>query len=273
MSDHPSILAFDIETIPDLNGVRQLDNMPADVSDEEVLEMAKRRLRQERNHEFFPLHLQRVVTISCILRRFSPQLPPSEQFKVFSLPLENAPTDEAQAVQLFYQCIEKHEPILVSWNGSGFDLPVLNYRAMINRIQTRNGFWRTDGDYRWNTYTNRFHEHHTDLMDVLSLYQGRGYASLNDISILCGLPGKIGIGGAKVWSSWQKGELQAIRRYCEHDTLLTYLLYARFQHLRGMLNGDEEFAFVRRQLQQEPARWDEFLSGWKDGGEPHATLL
>ena len=56
--------------------------------------------------------------------------------------------------------------------------------------------------------------------------------------MLCDLPGKLGVGGAGVWDAWQKNDLDGIRRYCETDALLTYLLYARFQHFRGREDAD-----------------------------------
>ena len=68
---------------------------------------------------------------------------------------------------------------------------------------------------------------------------------------LCGLPGKLGMDGSQVWPAWQRGEIAAIRAYCETDVVNTYLLYLRFMRLRGALQADayrEEVAFVRKRL-------------------------
>ena len=64
------ILAFDIETIPDCAGIRRLHELPADLSDRDVAEVAfqKRRAQSGGASDFLPLYLQRVVAISCVLR-------------------------------------------------------------------------------------------------------------------------------------------------------------------------------------------------------------
>ena len=76
-------------------------------------------------------------------------------------------------------------------------------------------------------------------MDVLALYQPRNNAPLDDVAQLVGLPGKIGVGGAQVWSAYQAGKIAEIRDYCEADIANTYLLYLRFQLLRGALTAEQ----------------------------------
>ena len=113
----------------------------------------------------------------------------------------------------FFEGIERFSPDLVSWNGSGFDLPVLTLRALAAGIQAPR-YWETgDGDtaFRYNNYLSRFHWRHTDLMDVLSGYQGRGRVSLQNAATLLGLPGKLGFSGAQVWDAFLEGRLSAIR--------------------------------------------------------------
>ena len=123
--------------------------------------------------------------------------------KVFSLEGQ-----EKDIIQRFYDGIEKFVPQLVSWNGGGFDLPVLNYRALIHGVAAPM-FWETgdeNRDFRYNNYVSRYHARHTDLMDVLAMYQPRNNAPLDEVAQLAGLPGKIGVGGAMVWETWLAGE-------------------------------------------------------------------
>ncbi len=61
-------------------------------------------------------------------------------------------------------------------------------------------------------------------MDILSGFQGRGRASLQDIASLLGFPGKMGMHGADVWDAYLHGGLKRIRQYCETDVLNTYLM-------------------------------------------------
>jgi predicted PolB exonuclease-like 3'-5' exonuclease len=180
---------------------------------------------------------------------------------------------EAELVQRFFEGIAKYSPNLVSWNGAGFDLPVLTYRAMLTGAQAAR-FWEMgegDDEFRFNNYLNRYHWRHTDLMDVLSGFHHRNRVSLANMACLLGLPGKLGFDGGQVWEAWQAGDLAAIRRYCETDVLNTWLIYLRFQQLRGQLSReqhDEELARVRLFLSaaKEP-HLAEFLRAWQ-GGNP-----
>ena len=164
-------------------------------------------------------------------------------------------SDEKEIIERFFDGIEKYTPDLVSWNGSGFDLPVLHYRALRHGVAAPR-YWETGDDdqsFRWNNYLNRFHWRHLDLMDVLSSYQNRGRASLEDISVLLGLPGKLGMRGDEVWSHYRAGDLEGIRNYCETDVINTYLIFLRFELIRGRL--------APAQYAQEIARTREYLGG------------
>jgi predicted PolB exonuclease-like 3'-5' exonuclease len=252
------ILAFDIETIPDIAGIRRLHDLPADLPDREVAEVAFQIRRTKTGSDFLPLQLHRVVVISCVLRG-------DEGVKVFSLEGQ-----EAEIIRRFYEGIEKFVPQLVSWNGGGFDLPVLNYRALIHGV-TAPTFWETgdeNRDFRYNNYISRYHTRHLDLMDVLAMYQPRNNAPLDEVAQLAGFPGKIGIGGARVWETWLEGDSAKIRDYCEADTANTYLLFLRYQHLRGILTKEshrKEVQLLRGHLKElDKPHWREFLQLWND---------
>jgi hypothetical protein len=123
----------------------------------------------------------------------------------------------------------------VSWNGGGFDLPVLQYRSLKAGVQATR-YWETgdeDTAFRYNNYLSRFHWRHLDLMDVLAGFQGRARAGLADVAALLGFPGKLGFSGDQVWDAYLGGRLAQVRQYCETDVLNTYLIYLRFQYLRG----------------------------------------
>ncbi|HNQ03323.1 MAG TPA: 3'-5' exonuclease [Thiobacillaceae bacterium] len=253
-------LVFDIETIPDIAGLRHLYDVGMETSDQEVAEMASLLRRQQTGGSDFLAHyLQRVVTISCVLRE-------ADRLHVFSLAEPEA--DEGQIIQRFFDGIEKYTPQLVSWNGGGFDLPVLHYRAMRHGVAAgRYWDWGDDDrDFRYNNYLNRYHTRHIDLMDVLAMYSGRANAPLDNFARLLGFPGKLGMDGGEVWGAWQRGEIDAIRDYCETDAVNTWLVYLRFQKMRGILDDarhDAEIALVRRSLTDLGApHWQEFLAAW-----------
>jgi predicted PolB exonuclease-like 3'-5' exonuclease len=253
-----AVLAFDIETVPDVAGIRKLHGLPDDLPDREVAEVAFQIRRTKTGSDFLPPQLHRVVVISCVLRS-------DEGVRVFSLEGE-----EAEIIRRFYEGIEKFVPQLVSWNGGGFDLPVLNYRALIHGVAAPM-FWETgdeNRDFRYNNYVSRYHARHTDLMDVLAMYQPRNNAPLDEVAQLAGLPGKIGVGGAMVWETWLAGEFAKIRDYCEADTANTYLLFLRYQLLRGHFSKElhqKETEILRNYLKGlDKPHWREFLKLWND---------
>ena len=121
---------------------------------------------------------------------------------------------------------------------AAIDLPVLHYRALRNHVQAPRYWEMGDGDreFRFNNYLNRFHWRHLDLMDAISGFQGRGRASLDHAAVLLGFPGKLGMSGDMVWQTWLDGGIDDIRNYCETDVLNTYLIYLRFEFMRGNLD-------------------------------------
>ena len=253
-------LVFDIETIPDTDGYAKLTGLDPATEPDQIAAIAFQQRRQATGSEFMQLHLHRVVAISVALRE-------GDAFRVWSLGTEK--DGEASLVQRFFDGIEKYTPQLVSWNGSGFDLPVLNYRAMVHGIRAPR-FWdqgEDDREFRYNNYISRYHARHMDLMDLLAMYQPRAAAPLDHMAQLCGFPGKVGMHGSQVWQTWQNGDIVAIRNYCETDVANTYLVYLRFQWLRGVLDLQRytaELDLVRDTLDRTGAsHWREFLDEWK----------
>ncbi len=256
------ILVFDIETIPDIAGLRKLQGLDASMSDDAVAELVFQRRRQQTGgSDFLPLYQHRVVAISCVLRT-------DEGLRAWSL--GKSDDDEKSLVQRFYDGIERYTPQVVSWNGGGFDLPVLHYRALIHGV-TAARYWdmgEDNRDFKWNNYIGRYHTRHLDLMDLLAMYQARANAPLDDLAQLCGFPGKLGMDGSQVWNAWQRGEIEAIRNYCETDVMNTYLVFLRFQLMRGAISVAgyaEEEKVVRGFLAENAAveHWKKFAEAWK----------
>lgn len=250
--------SFDIETVPDIEFGRRYFAL-GDLPDDQVARAMACKRQQETGSEFLPLHQHRVVAISVALRT-------GDSFRLWSLGDEGS--DEADLVSRFFDGIERYSPLLVSWNGSGFDLPVLHYRALRHGIQAPR-YWElgeTDRDFKWNNYLSRFHWRHIDLMDVLAGFQNRGRAGLDQMAVLLGFPGKLGMSGATVWDRFLRGGIREIRDYCETDVLNTWLVYLRFEFMRGKLDSDQlahEFSLVRSALEAAgEAHLTEFLSVW-----------
>lgn len=255
-----NIFVFDIETIPDTGAGRRLYDLDG-LDDADVANiMFHKRRQQTGDSEFLRLHLHQVVAISVVLRS-------RDQFKVWSLgSLQSA---EKEIVQRFFDGLDRYTPTLVTWNGTNFDLPVLHYRALLHGIVAPR-YWETgdeDQSFRWNNYLSRYHSRHTDLMDVLAGYSPRANAPLDEIATMLGFPGKMGMSGARVWDNYLAGDLQGIRDYCETDVLNTYLVYLRFQLIRGRLDPqqyEQECQLVRDHLAAEDKpHLNEFLQAWR----------
>ncbi len=251
-------LIFDIETIPDVEFGRRLlglDGLP----DAAVAAAMFAHRRQASGNDFLPLAQHRVVAIACALRR-------GDSLTVWSL--GDAHSSEKELLERFFDGIERFTPDLVSWNGGGFDLPVMHYRCLRHGVRAAR-YWEhgeEDSAFRYNNYLSRFHWRHLDLMDVIAGFQARGRATLADVAALLGLPGKMGFSGAEVWDAWQAGNLDGIRRYCETDVLNTYLVFLAFERMRGHLDTTEweaECARVRELLGSSvESHHQEFLGQW-----------
>ena len=261
-----SVLAFDIETIPDIAGLRALRGADPALSDAEVYgaEIADRKERGK--SDFMPLHLQRVLVVSCVFRSGRGGL----QVRSFVDDESEGRSHEREVIQQFFDRIEQHRPQLVSWNGGGFDLPVLQQRGLRHGV-VAGKYWDMgddDREYRYNSYISRYHLRHIDLMDLLAMYQPRANAPLDAMAKLCGFPGKLGMDGSQVHAAYLDGRRDEIRRYCETDVMNTYLLYCRFQKMRGGFTESEyesEMALVRETLGaiDEP-HWREYLAAWPE---------
>ncbi len=256
-----NLFVFDIETVPDVDAGRRLYDLDG-LQDAEVAEIMFHKQREVSGNDFLRHHLHRVVAISVVLRS-------ADRFRLWSL--GDTQSGEEELIQRFFDGLERYSPTLVSWNGSGFDLPVLNYRSVLHGIVARR-YWETgtdDTSFRWNNYLNRFHDRHTDLMDVLSGYQPRASVPLQEVALLLGLPGKLGMHGSLVWRRFLDGDVEAIRDYCETDVLNTFLVYLRFELVRGHLTAeahDRECDRLRAALEEDGRpHVGEFLSAWRRG--------
>ena len=260
-----NILVFDIETVPDVATGARLYGLDG-LSDEDIARaMFTRRIQKTGGSDFLPLHLHRIVSIAAVLRN-------GDTFKAWSLGAPESP--EAELITRFYAGIDRYTPTLVSWNGGGFDLPVLHYRSLLHRVPAAR-YWESgdeDREFRYNNYLNRFHWRHIDLMDVLAGFTPRASAPLDEIAVMLGFPGKLGMSGADVWDAYRAGGIGQIRNYCETDVLNTFLVYLNWEVSRGVLSVDafeRECALVKSWLKQsEQPHFIEFLGAWEQAGMP-----
>ena len=249
-----NVLIFDIETVPDTSGGAKLLGLEG-LSKKDIIKAMEHTQFQKSGTMFQPLHLHKIVAISVLYKN-------NEKLSLLSLGDEDS--EESDLLNLFFSAIDKYQPQLVSWNGKGFDSPVIHYRALIHGVSSIKYWDKGDDDreFKWNNYLNRYHDRHLDLMDVMSGYKKP--ASLTDIAQLIGAPGKYGIDGSKVTDYYLANDIKKIRDYCETDVLNTYFVFLRYQLISNNITRDnykklleEIFSFLDK---SDKEHWKEFSS-------------
>ena len=249
-----NVLIFDIETVPDTFGGAKLLELEG-LSKKDIIKAMEHTQFQKSGTMFQPLHLHKIVAISVLYKN-------NEKLSLLSLGDEDS--EESDLLNLFFSAIDKYQPQLVSWNGKGFDSPVIHYRALIHGVSSIKYWDKGDDDreFKWNNYLNRYHDRHLDLMDVMSGYKKP--ASLTDIAQLIGAPGKYGIDGSKVTDYYLANDIKKIRDYCETDVLNTYFVFLRYQLISNNITRDnykklleEIFSFLDK---SDKEHWKEFSS-------------
>jgi predicted PolB exonuclease-like 3'-5' exonuclease len=135
-------------------------------------------------------------------------------------------------------------PTLVTFNGRGYDLPLLELAAY------RYGFplpdWFNVEAKSYEQARNRYNSAaHLDLMDLFSNFgASRVSGGLNLLANLIGKPGKTGIDGSKVQDMYDAGRAAEINDYCRCDVLDTYFVFLRTRVLLGKLPLEREQEIV-----------------------------
>ena len=210
-----SVIAWDIETVPDLKGFAAANGLEGR-TDEEI---------RAALGDKFPKHIYH--SIICIGALVASQDNDSWRVDVLGAPSVEK-RSEKELIASFVDRIAELKPQLVTFNGSSFDLSVLRYRAMVNGVSAPGLASRL--------YFNRYTEDHVDLCDVLSSFSSQGKATLHELSRVMGLPGKpSGIHGGEVEKFYKEGKIREIADYCESDVVNTYRVWLRYELFRGRL--------------------------------------
>lgn len=172
---------------------------------------------------------------------------------------------EEQILTTFFRAFTK-TPTIVSWNGTGFDIPVLLYRAMHHKLSAPALFnQKSRPDYLY-----RYGDMHIDLMDKLSMFNGYNRQTLDVVSGLCGFAGKQDVNGGMVVDLVKNNEWHKLHTYCESDVLNTWLIYLRWQLLTGLIDN-EQLTFLEQTTRDYLtahtdadglATHQKFLEGW-----------
>ena len=214
MAEH-SVIAWDLETVPDLKAVARMIDMDGE-ADEKV------RAALGSGFPKHPLH-----KIACIGALVASRQPEGWQVDTFGAP-HIGERSEAELIGAFVDRIGQLRPQLVTFNGNSFDLPVLRYRAMVNRVPA--------AGLQVRPYFHRYYDDALDLCDALASYGYGGKVKLDEISKIMGLAGKPqGVDGSQVEAMVNAGQIDEVARYCESDVLNAYRVWLPYEHFRGTI--------------------------------------
>ena len=195
--------------------------------------------KEKTGSEFLPVCFHRVVSISAVMAdgfgRF---------LRVSTLDGEN----ERVKIAKFLAFIEDFNPRLVSFNGRGFDLPMIMARAMRYDLSAAAYFETNDRDNnksKWENYRSRYDgRFHLDLLDHISDFGAVRGLKLDHICASVGLPGKYDVHGDQVLQLYYGGEQAKIDEYCRSDVLNTYWLFLKYELLRGKITKDDYLNYI-----------------------------
>ncbi|MDQ6981770.1 MAG: 3'-5' exonuclease [Mariprofundus sp.] len=238
------VIVFDIETVIDAGASRRILRSPELTDSEARSKLTEYFLDKTGGRNDFPRQpFHQVVAISYghLIRE-----PGEEASELVIRRLASGGdknSSEQELLEGFFHLIDTRAPQLVSFNGRGFDIPVLKYRAMAYGLCCPR--WFTQGD-KWHNYDTRYSpEYHCDLLEVLSDFGASARCSMDEVAATFNVPGKLETAGDNVREMFEDGHIEAIRDYCETDVLSTMLIFLRHQLFSGALS---EGAYARATL-------------------------
>ncbi len=135
--------------------------------------------------------------------------------------------EEQEILSDFAKFVEDRRPTIVTWNGRGFDMPVIAARCLRHGVTLRHYYNSRDVRYRFSP------EGHLDLMDYIADFGAAKPAKLDIMAKLIGMPGKVGLAGKDVGPLVHAGRIQEVRNYCLCDVIQTAAVFLRVELLRG----------------------------------------
>ncbi|MBM3580066.1 MAG: 3'-5' exonuclease [Alphaproteobacteria bacterium] len=233
-----NLFIFDIETIPDLNAAKNMLDLPGATPAELREALVKYHLDiTDQKNSFLRQVFHQIVVISFLEAEIIRDASGQEFYRLIDIRSGgDLQSSEADLVKGFSSHLKKNFSRLVSFNGRGFDLPVLKYAAMKHGVETSWLYKRGD---KWNNYGQRYSlDWHCDLAEAFSDFGASARVKMSELCAAFGLPGKLGVDGSQVTQMFDEGRLQEIRDYCETDVINTYLLYLIYQHHTGTISHD-----------------------------------
>ena len=252
-------LLFDCETVPDLAAGGQMLGMTGAPDSAVRHRLGEHYAKDGRAPEaaFIKCVLHRIVALTVMQ---VDAWPPDIGYRLTWLSTRHLGTHrEAEIIQPFVSSLLEPcpmTPILVGFNSSGFDLPLIRYRALALGISAP-ALHKRAGNSR--DYFYRYGRDHIDLCEKLSNFGATSRPSLAELCAICEIPVKIGgIDGSQVEKLALLQRWREIGEYCETDVMALYLLFLRYQLVVGELTPDEyaaSMAGVNSFISENSSKW------------------
>lgn len=245
MSDTPATeqtayLVLDVESVPDGKLIRMLRYPHEAISDEEAIARYQQERLAETGRDFIPVTFQ--VPVAICVARVAQDCRLQRLTRIGEPEFRHTP---GELVRQFWAGLEKvfaeSQPILVTFNGRTFDLPLLELAAFRYGVAAPQ-YFSSDRRIR-----NRFGDGHLDLYELLSNFGAvRLTGGLELFSHMLGKPGKFHLSGEQVYDCYRAGRLAEINDYCAYDVLDTYFVFLRTRVLVGQITLEQEQQLVRQ---------------------------
>lgn len=219
---------FDIESIPDIPFLRSLLNDPPE-DDKAMLEVAAEEFGRGKAG-FLPPMYHHMVSWAGLWVTTSGE--PKQK-------VAWSGTNEREGLLSLIDTLTTYKDFgVIHHNGKGFDLPLINYRALKHGLQL---------PARLNTHDirYRFSRQNVDLMDEFSNFGASSYPKLKHIGALVGIPVKVTGEGDEVLEMYNNSELERIEHYCYEDVMATYLIWLHLQYTCNAL-AETDFQNLRK---------------------------
>ncbi|GAA7082326.1 3'-5' exonuclease [Helicobacter pylori] len=248
------LCVFDIETIPNISLCKE--HFQLEENDAlKICERSFEKQKEKSGSEFLPLYLHEIISIAAVIGddygkfikvgNFGQKHENKEDF-----------TSEKELLEDFFKYFNEKQPHLISFNGRGFDMPLLTLKALKYNL-TLDAFYNQEN--KWENYRARYSEQfHLDLMDSLSHYGSVRGLNLNGVCSMTNIPGKFDVSGDLVHAIYynpnisQKEKKGIIDSYCQSDVLNTYWLFLKYEVLKGALNKEQYLGLLSDFLEKFP---------------------